>query len=167
LKAKKLQRQILRDEKVKAAIDQGYLVLSNKQLRYQPQVDLASMAEKLKGRKHTRSTKELSQIAYSGRALQQSEELERPEDEDKVRNAYQKKLPALSGPLMIVNEPRLPTLAPFSQHSPRESTEGGPKLLDFESRTKDGAVGASNDSLVLDPVENQPEASDNPQPSAE
>lgn len=68
---------------------------------------------------------------------------------------------------MIINEPRLPTIAPFSQHSPHESAEGQPKLLDFESGTKDGAVGASNDSLVLDPPENQPEASDNPQPAAE
>jgi hypothetical protein len=68
---------------------------------------------------------------------------------------------------MIVSEPKRPTLAPFSQHSLRESNEDVPKLLDFESRAKDGAVGASNDSLVLDPVESQPEASDNHQTSAE
>ena len=101
------------------------------------------MAEKLKGRK---PTTELSQIAYSGPNPKQSEDLK----DGNIQPG------GSSGPLMLVNENQHPSLAPFSQQSQRESNNDIPKLLDFESGIKDGTIGdgtigASNDSLILDP----------------
>ena len=68
-----------------------------------------------------------------------------------------------SARVLIANQHRSHSLAPFSPVSHRESVDGDRKLIRFDTRPMDEAARASNDSLEIEPQESHPEPSDNPQ----